>query len=138
STQAYDAHQQQFTTELSLCTNQIQDQLNALFQLVTNMDARMDAQFWNMGARMWNSEVHHATGALVILQSVERGPNPRVPIGRPIPDFPGTPNQISQMSAPQCRNLLTSLGIPAPQGNQAGARRQLRTAVREAVGLVAL
>jgi len=47
---------------------------------------------------MRNSEVHHATGALVILQSVERGPNPRVPIGRPIPDFPGTPNQISQMS----------------------------------------
>lgn len=44
STQAYDAHQRQFTTELSLCTNQIQDQLNALFQLVTNMDARMDAQ----------------------------------------------------------------------------------------------
>jgi hypothetical protein len=48
STQAYDAHQQQFTTEMSRCANypaiQIQFQLNALFQLVNNMDARIDAQ----------------------------------------------------------------------------------------------
>jgi len=126
---------------LSLCANypivQMQHQLNALTQLVTNMDARMDAQFWNLDAKMQNSRVFNATGALVVMQSVERGPNPQVPIGQAIPNFPGTPDQISQISAPQCRNVLRSLGVPTPQG-QAGARRQLRTAVRQAIGLPAL
>ena len=48
SSQAYDAHQQQFTTELSRTANypaaQVQQQYNALTQLIHNMDARMDAQ----------------------------------------------------------------------------------------------
>ena len=51
-----------------------------------------------MKAQMLNSGVRRATGALVVLRSVERGPNPRVPIGQPIPNFPGTPDQISEMS----------------------------------------
>jgi len=48
SAQAYNAHQQQFTTELSLCANfpvvQIQQQLTTLNQSMTNMQAMMNAQ----------------------------------------------------------------------------------------------
>jgi hypothetical protein len=40
-------------------------------------------------------------------------------------------------AGPQCRNILTSLDIPIPQGGQIGTR-QLRTAVREAIGLPGL
>ena len=48
STQAFDAHQQQFTTELSRSVNfpvvQMQNQLNALTQSMNNMQAMMSAQ----------------------------------------------------------------------------------------------
>ena len=55
-------------------------------------------RFWNQNAKMRNLKVYNATGALAVMQSIERGPNPRVPIGQPIPNFPGTPDQISQMN----------------------------------------
>lgn len=139
SAQAYNAHQQQFTTELSLCANfpvvQIQQQLTTLNQSMTNMQAMMNAQFWNLKAQMLNLKVNHATGALIVMRSLEQGPNPRVAINQAIPNFPGTPDQISQMNGLQCRNILTSLDTPFP--HQAGTR-QLRTAVREAIGLPAL
>ena len=48
SVQAYNAHQRQFTTELSCCANypvaQMMQQLNAINQSIHNMEARMDAQ----------------------------------------------------------------------------------------------
>ncbi|XTI91269.1 hypothetical protein V2W45_1414983 [Cenococcum geophilum] len=102
SAQAYNAHQQQFTTELSLCANfpvvQIQQQLTTLNQSMTNMQAMMNAQFWNLKAQMLNLKVNHATGALIVMRSLEQGPNPRVAINQAIPNFPGTPDQISQMN----------------------------------------
>lgn len=139
STQAFDAHQQQFTTELSRCANypvvQMQHQLNALTQSVNDMQAMMNAQFWNLNAKMQNVGVRHATGALVVMRSIELGLNPQVQVNQPIPNFPGTPDQISQMNIAQCRSVLTSLDIPFL--NQTGLR-QLRTAVRQAAGLPAL
>ena len=48
STQAYDAHQQQFTTEVSRSANypvvQVQLQINALTQSIQDMQAMMNAQ----------------------------------------------------------------------------------------------
>jgi hypothetical protein len=138
--QAFDNHQQQFTIELSRSANypaaQIQQQLNAINQSIHDMQARMDAQFWNLNAKMHNSRVSHATGALVVMRSIQQGPNPRVPVNQPIPNFPATPDHISQMNhVQQCRDILISLDMPIVPGRQL---RQLRTDVREAIGLPAL
>ena len=45
-----------------------------------------------------NSKVHQATIALVVMRSLEQGPNPQVPVNQAIPNFPGTPRQITQMN----------------------------------------
>jgi len=47
---------------------------------------------------MQNTRVLHATGALVVMRSVEQGPNPQVPIGQAIQNFPGTPQDISRLN----------------------------------------
>jgi hypothetical protein len=51
-----------------------------------------------MKAQMQNAKVNNATGALVVMRSVEPGPNPQVPINQPIPNFPASPDVISQMN----------------------------------------
>ncbi|XTI95190.1 hypothetical protein V2W45_1349619 [Cenococcum geophilum] len=77
---------------------QMQHQLNALTQSIHDMKAMTDAQFWNLNAKIQNSKVHNATEALVVMRSIERGPSPQVPVNQAIPNFPGNPNQISQMN----------------------------------------
>ena len=47
---------------------------------------------------MKNGKVYHATGALVAMRSIESSPNPRVPVNKPIPNFPGTPNDVTEMT----------------------------------------
>jgi len=47
---------------------------------------------------MENRMVTTATGDLEVMRSVERGPNPQVQIGQLIPNFPGTPDDITQMT----------------------------------------
>jgi hypothetical protein len=47
---------------------------------------------------MHNAKVNRATGALIVMRSVELGLNPQVPINQPIPNFPLTPDQVSQMT----------------------------------------
>ena len=47
---------------------------------------------------MRNAKVHHATGALSAMRSVEPGPNPRIPANQLIPNFPATPDDVSQMT----------------------------------------
>jgi hypothetical protein len=47
---------------------------------------------------MENAKVNNATGALVVMRSIELGPNPQVPINQPIPNFPGTPDDVSQLT----------------------------------------
>ena len=47
---------------------------------------------------MRNSKVDRATAGLVVMRSLEQGPNPQVPIGQAIPNFPGTPDDITQMN----------------------------------------
>lgn len=91
------------------------------------MEVMMDAQFWNLNVKIQNSKAHNATLALVVMRSIERGPNPQVPVNQAIPNFPGTPDQISQMNVLQCCSVLTSLDIPLlPQARL----RQLRTVAR--------
>jgi hypothetical protein len=46
---------------------------------------------------MLNAKVNHATGALVNMRSVEPGANPQIPINQPIPNFPATPDALSDM-----------------------------------------
>jgi hypothetical protein len=53
---------------------------------------------WNLKAQMHNTKVNSATGALVVLRSIDRGPNRQVPINQPIPNFPATPDAVSQMT----------------------------------------
>lgn len=114
---------------------QIQNKLNALTQSMNNMQVMMNAQYWNLDAKIQNSKVHQATGALVVMRSIEKGPSPQVPVNQAIPNFPGTPAQISEMNVLQCCSILTSLDMPLlPQARP----RQLRTAVKGAVGLSAL
>jgi len=47
---------------------------------------------------MQNGKVVIATQALVAMQSLETGPNPQVPIGQAIPNFPPTPNDITRLN----------------------------------------
>ena len=47
---------------------------------------------------MQNAKVLHATGGLVVMRSIEQGLNPQVPVNQAIPNFPGTPDQVSQMN----------------------------------------
>lgn len=139
--QTYNAHQQQLATEMSLCANynvaQIQQQLVTINNTLNRQGAMSNAQFWNLRAEMRNAKVHSATGTLSAMRSVEPGLNPRVPANQLIPNFPATPDDVSQMNAAQCRDILTSLDTPIPQGPQVRLRR-LHTAVREAIGLSAL
>ena len=53
-----------------------------------------------------NSKVTDATGALVTMRSVDQNPNAQVAINALIPNFPPTPDDVSQMTG-------TSL-LPAP------------------------
>lgn len=135
--QTYNAHQQQLATEMSLCANYNVAQIQQQLATITQQGAVTNAQFWNLRAEMRNAKVHSATGALSPMRSVESGPNPRVPANQLIPNFPATPDDVSQMNAAQCRDILTSLDTPIPQGPQVRLRR-LHTAVREAIGLSAL
>jgi hypothetical protein len=47
---------------------------------------------------MENAKVNNAAGALVVMRSIEPASNPQVPINRPIPNFPGTLDDVSQMT----------------------------------------
>ena len=108
---------------------------------------------FNFRALLQNGHVRTATTPLVGMRSVQAGPNPHIPVGQPIPNFPATPDHITQMTgmrspflyfplvtdspmlsiALECRTLLESLDWPYPQGQL--PTRELRTAVRAAVGL---
>jgi hypothetical protein len=81
-----------------------------------------------------------------------RGVNPaaHAQINQNIPNFPATPDAVTGMPGTlspyflffrlmfyadqDCRTLLRALNKPIPQGPQIGVR-QLRTAVRKAIGL---
>ncbi|KAF8526510.1 hypothetical protein BU17DRAFT_82598 [Hysterangium stoloniferum] len=98
---------------------------------VGNLTALTTAQFWNIDARMQNAaKVARPTQRLVPLRSIQRGPNPQVPVNTAIPNFPANANAITGMTTAECRNLLRSLGKTIPQG-----LTKLRTAARRAVGL---
>jgi len=47
---------------------------------------------------MQNAKVNHATGALINMRSVEPGATPLVAINQPIPNFPATPDALSDMT----------------------------------------
>ena len=47
---------------------------------------------------MKNAKVYFATEALVAMRSVESSPNPQVPVNQPIPNFPSTPDDVTQMT----------------------------------------
>ena len=47
---------------------------------------------------MLNAKVNHANGALVTMRSVDPGPNPQVQINHAIPNFPATPDALSDLS----------------------------------------
>ena len=47
---------------------------------------------------MHNMGVRDAAGALIVMRSIEQGPNPQVPVNQAIPNFPGTPDQITLMN----------------------------------------
>jgi hypothetical protein len=47
---------------------------------------------------MQNGRVNTAGAALYSMRSIEPGPNPRVSINQLIPNFPPTPDTISQMT----------------------------------------
>ena len=51
-----------------------------------------------MDAKIQNSKVHYANGELVVMRSIEKGPNPQVPVNQAIPNFPSTPKHISEMN----------------------------------------
>jgi hypothetical protein len=53
---------------------------------------------FNLKAQMLNMKVSNATGALVVMRSIDQGPNHQVPINQPIPNFPGTLDAVSQMT----------------------------------------
>ncbi|KAL2142368.1 hypothetical protein VTI28DRAFT_1260 [Corynascus sepedonium] len=131
--QVYNGHVQQLTTELARCGNfpvaQMQQQLAAIDQSL----GKIHAEMFNFRALLQNGHVRTATTPLVGMRSVQAGPNPHIPVGQPIPNFPATPDHITQMTALECRTLLESLDWPYPQGQL--PTRELRTAVRAAVGL---
>jgi hypothetical protein len=95
--------------------------------------------------------VSSSTGILAVLRSVD--PGAPAQIGLNILNFPATPDAVSQMTGTllfprflffrlifyivqDCRAVLTALNKRAPQGPHIGVR-QLRTAVRKAIGLLA-
>jgi hypothetical protein len=43
---------------------------------------------------MLNGKNESGTSNLMVMRSVEPGPNPRIPVGQAIPNFPRTPNDI--------------------------------------------
>jgi hypothetical protein len=43
-------------------------------------------------------KVNHAAGRLVVMRSVDPSPNPQVPINQAIPNFPATPDDLSQVT----------------------------------------
>lgn len=47
---------------------------------------------------MENAKVFRGTAALIVMHSVDSGPNHQVPIGQPIPNFPHIPDDIYQLS----------------------------------------
>ena len=51
-----------------------------------------------MNAKMENARVSDAAGALIVMRSVEPGPNPQVLVNQPVPNFPRTPDDVSQMT----------------------------------------
>ncbi|KIX08818.1 uncharacterized protein Z518_03475 [Rhinocladiella mackenziei CBS 650.93] len=129
STQAYSSHQNRLTDEM-------QQQLADLQRTIQQWTNKTSAQIWNLEARMRNGKVNVATAALTSMVCVDPGNNPQVPIGNAIPNFPATPDDISDMDVHECRRLLTALNWPIP-GDQVVART-LQTAVRDAVGLAPL
>jgi hypothetical protein len=77
---------------------------------------------WNVDAKAENAKVSDATYALVVMRSVDPGVNSQVLINQPIPNFPATPDTISEMTgtllfprflffrliSTQCKNVATS------------------------------
>jgi hypothetical protein len=47
---------------------------------------------------MKNAKMDSATGALAVMRSIDRNPNPQVAINQLIPHFPRTPNTVSRMT----------------------------------------
>jgi hypothetical protein len=47
---------------------------------------------------MENAKVDNATGALVIMRSIDQGLNAQVPVNQDIVNFPATPDALSQMN----------------------------------------
>lgn len=47
---------------------------------------------------MANAKVNDAAGRLAAMRSVDPNPNPPVPINQAIPNFPGTPDAVLQMT----------------------------------------
>jgi hypothetical protein len=45
-------------------------------------------KIWNLNAKLQNSKVQHATKALVVMRSLEQGPNPQVPVNQASQTFP--------------------------------------------------
>lgn len=135
SLQAFTDHQQNLAVEQAKCANfpiaGIQQQI-ITFQQTANM---IDAKISNIEARIKHSQIRRATDVLTVMQSIDQGANARVPVGHDILDFPNTPDDISQMTALECRNLLTSLAIRVAAG---ATDRELQTLVRGAIGLPAL
>ncbi|KIX08820.1 uncharacterized protein Z518_03477 [Rhinocladiella mackenziei CBS 650.93] len=102
SAQAYNVHQNRLTDELTLCANypvgQMQQQLADLQRTLQRSTDKIRAETWNLRAQIQNGKLTMATGALTSMRSVDPGDNPQVPIGNAIPNFPATPDDISDMN----------------------------------------
>ncbi|KAF8526508.1 hypothetical protein BU17DRAFT_82596 [Hysterangium stoloniferum] len=129
--QAMQANVQATLANVQATLANVQADIQTVQASVGDLTALTTAQFWNIDARMQNAaKVDRPTQRLVPLRSIQRGPNPQVPVNTAIPNFPANANAITGMSTVACRNLLRSLGKTIPQG----VAKQ-RTAVRKAVGL---
>lgn len=103
---------------------------------------------------MDHSKVYEATTQLTVMRNVNQGPEAAIGVNAPIPNFPNTPHDVSQLNSRfpcivstrleltsafflvnVCRTILTALDRPHPN-NQ--AVRDFRTVVRRAIGLAAL
>ena len=59
-----------------------------------------------------NSKVADATEALVTMRSIDQNPNAQVAINAPIPNFPPTPDDVSQMTGTLSFPRFSFLGSP--------------------------
>ncbi|KIX08819.1 uncharacterized protein Z518_03476 [Rhinocladiella mackenziei CBS 650.93] len=89
---------QQNAGQTQQAIGQMQQQLADLQRTLQRSTDKISAQIWNSEARIQNGKVLIATVALIVMHSIDSGPNAQVPIGDPIPNFPATPDQISRMT----------------------------------------